>query len=394
MGFRRGLTRAGWIGGVVLGLLALSGCEAPLRSPAATGQIVKVAETTTADGWRYEEFHNLAYPCSISGYQSFVIGTRIGDDPTDPRPLWVRLRGGGSGYFNEAGVAVPDDKIMVQELHTTLRSQIRQPGLVARVLDRQDLGFRGLAVSMCNRDVYGGSQNLDPNNPHPNADGSARRTNGLLSTKAAIQFARNRHETSKFFLHGGSAGSVGTYHVSLALQRQGLPAAGIVADGGIRNDDWEAARLDQDICKSLYGGPEWYEGFSPRVHTELRDPARQPHEMVPSGELTVPIVQVWTHGDPTSCGSLPMACPLPGGPVMMDATDCKNEPLRAAIAAQGPESRSLSIGVCVTRVGSPEGACDVHVSTGGALPNTNDQFPADYLAVIAGWVDDRLADNS
>ena len=392
MGDRRGLTRAGWIGGMVLGLLALSGCETPLNAPVETNQIVKVTETTTADGWRYEEFHNLAYECSISGYHSFVIGTRIGDDPADPRPLWVRLRGGGSGYFNGAGVPVPGPGNMVQETHDTLRGQIRQPGLVARVLGREDLGFRGLAVSMCNRDTYGGVDNLDPNNPHPNEDGSQRRTNGLLATRAAIEFTTARHETTKFFLHGGSAGSAGTYHVSLALERSGSPAAGIVADGGIRNDAWEAARLEQGICTSPYGGPEWYEGFAPRVHWELRPTQGQPHELVAHGGLTVPIAQVWTHGDPTTCGSLPMVCPLASGPVMMDAGDCKNEPLRAVIAAQGPESRSLSMGVCVTRATSPAGACDVHVSTGGNLPNTNDQFPADYLAVIADWVDDRLAD--
>jgi hypothetical protein len=43
-----------------------------------------------------------------------------------------------------------------------------------------------------------------------------------LATKAAIQFARDRFATPKHFLHGGSAGSIGTYSAGWALQQQGL----------------------------------------------------------------------------------------------------------------------------------------------------------------------------
>ncbi len=370
-------------------VLVATGCEVAIDRPGNTTSIEKVDEVVTADGWRYEYFRNLAYPCSLSGHQTFVIGTRLADADSAVRPLWVRMRGGGSGWFAEDGTVKPNKSaIMTEEAFGPMRNRLRQNGLGGRINDHE-AGFRGLSVSMCNRDTYGGSNNPDPNNF--DSEGNQRRTNGLLATKAAIEFTLDRHPTSDYFLHGGSAGSVGTYHVSYAMERQGLPPAGIVADGGIRNDDWEAARLTQGTCSSLYGSPEWYEAFGPRVHSELREPESQPHELVASGSLTVPIVQLWSQGDPTSCSAIEMACPLPGGAVTMGATDCKNEPLRAAIEDQGPDGRSLSLGVCVTNAGS-DLPCDVHVSSRLDLENTNPAHPADYLSVIVDWVDDRLAE--
>src|SRR3954464_12474693 len=32
----------------------------------------------TVDGWQYDFYRNTAYPCSISGYQTFVIGRKVG----------------------------------------------------------------------------------------------------------------------------------------------------------------------------------------------------------------------------------------------------------------------------------------------------------------------------
>src|SRR5690349_13272306 len=70
----------------------------PLSSPGKTANIVP-AGTSTVDGYVWQMFRNLDYPCAISGYQSFAVGTPIGDDPATPKPLWVRMRGGGVGFF-------------------------------------------------------------------------------------------------------------------------------------------------------------------------------------------------------------------------------------------------------------------------------------------------------
>jgi hypothetical protein len=381
---------------VVVAVLVLAGCQAPFDAPGDTTQIVKVDEFVTGDGWRYEYFRNEAYPCSqnnldpdVQGYQTFVIASRVGEPDTAARPLWVFLRGGGSGWIEADGSPFEGGANMREESFGEVRQRLRQPGLMGRIRNHP-AGFRGLAVSMCNRDVYGGANNPDPNNF--DADGNQRATNGLIATTAAIEFTVERHATSSFFLHGGSAGSAGTYHVSSSLQAMGTPPAGIVADGGIRNDAWEAARIDQGICNSRYGGPEWEAKFAPRIHTDLRGPQNQPHELVASGALSVPIVQLWNQGDGTTCRATPMVCPTAGGPVTMGASDCKNEPLRAAIAAQGLASRSLSLGVCVTSVGSSV-PCDVHVTSNRDLPNSNPAHPADYITTIVDWIDARLAES-
>jgi hypothetical protein len=205
---------------VVASLVLLSGCQLAFDAPGQTLLIEKVDEST-ADGWRFEFFRNRAYPCSqpnpdgSTGYQTFVIGTRVGEPDTETRPLWVFLRGGGSGWVEPDGTAFQNGTNMREEPFADVRQRLLQGGLMARVRDHP-AGFRGLAVSMCNRDTYGGSNNPDPNNFTP--EGDQRFTNGLLATKAAIEFTRSRVATSDFFLHGGSAGSAGTYHVAYSME--------------------------------------------------------------------------------------------------------------------------------------------------------------------------------
>ena len=72
----------------------------------------------------------------------------------------------------------------------------------------------------------------------------------------------------------------------------------------------------------------------------------------------------------------------------MGASDCSNEPLRRAIAAQGRASRSVSLGLCVAS-GTP---CGMHIVTSIAGTNTDPHFPADYNQFIMSWVHTRLAD--
>lgn len=85
--------------------LTLAGCV-PLASPGKTGQIEFVASSTSG-GWKWDHYRNLAYPCSINGYQTFVIGTKVGSSNTESRPLWVRMRGGGVGFFDANGDRSP-----------------------------------------------------------------------------------------------------------------------------------------------------------------------------------------------------------------------------------------------------------------------------------------------
>lgn len=374
---------------VVVG--GLSGC---LSAPAKTDQIVKIA-STTIDGWQFDQYRNPAYPCAISGDQTFVIGTRIGSSATDTGPLWVKLRGGGAGWFDADGTPQPSAGNKSEESFQT-QLGFDDKGLTAKVKASPE-GFRLLIVSMCSHDIYAGNDTADPNNPNTTPDGKPRPTTGLTATKAAVQFTTATYPTDDVFLHGTSAGSVGTFGVAWALQQQGIAPAGIVADASVLNQEWQRYVFENGV----QGSPgcekateERGVGVLGRIDPELGDPANQPDHLVGEGRLAVPVMHVWNHGDQNSCGSVPIECPLrDGGTVTLGATDCAHEPLRRAIAALPAGTRSVNLPLCVEG-GDAAVACDRHVVTGiknGV--NTDPASPADYNSAILAWVLARLDDD-
>ena len=168
---------------VALALAALTGCH-PVGEAGKTDQIEFVSSTTT-DGYKFDLYRNLAYPCSISGYQTFVIGTKVGSSDTATRPMWVRMHGGGVGFFDSNGNPQPSAGNKSEESAARLISVVTGAGLPALV--RADpAAFRLVSVSMCNHDIYSGGDQPDPNNPNTLPDGSGRTVNGLFATKAAI----------------------------------------------------------------------------------------------------------------------------------------------------------------------------------------------------------------
>jgi hypothetical protein len=369
-------------------LVAAAACEAPLDSPGRADQIALVS-SATVDGWTFDYYVNRAYPCSISGYQTFTIGTRVGASPTAARPLWVRMRGGGAGWFDEAGNPQPDTANKNQENAKAMRDRLLTGDLMALVRD-DPAGFRLLSVSMCDHDIYSGGDVPDPHNPNTLPDGSPRTVNGLFATKAAVAFAEERYPTSGAILHGTSAGGFGTFSVAWGLQVQGLAPAGLIADSGVLNRQWQLASVAQGLCPST-GSAGGLEGVQARLHSAIVDPANQPDRLVAEGRLTVPVLQVWDRGDRGQCGETPMACPLPdGSTVTMGSVDCMHEPLRAAIAAEGPGSPSLNMRLCVN--GPSGGQCSVHTPTNdpGAV-NVDPAWPADFDPVVMDWVHARLA---
>ncbi len=362
-----------------------------LASPGDTSSIALVS-STTAGGWTYDFYRNSAYPCSISGYQTFVIATKVGSSPTAPAPLWAFLHGGGAGYFDASGAPIPSAGQKSEEGATGLRNRLIYNGLLNSV--RNDAaGFRTLAVSYCSHDVYSGTSSPDPHNPNTWGAGQPRPTTGLYATKAAIQFAQSLYPTTKTFLHGNSAGSVGSVAVAWSMQRQGIPPAGVVADASVVNTDAFAAAFAAGYCTES-NAPDQVAAIAARVNPDLAAPFNEADRLVTSGRLTVPLLHLWNHGDSNTCGSPPITCPVRGGStVVLGLTDCIHEPLRRAIDSQGPTSRSRNLGVCVDSDATPD--CSLHVVTiPVGLTNTDPTAPADYLAAIVDWVHDRLADPS
>lgn len=361
----------------------------PLSTPGDVSRITLIA-SATAGGWRYDTYRNPAYPCSISGYQTFTIGTRTGSSAVRKAPLWTYLHGGGSGYFDPAGTPRPDRGQMTEETPQGQRESLTDSALNARVR-RVSPDARMLAVSMCDRDIYGGVGLPDPNNPNRTPDGRTRTTNGLLATKAAVQFTTRRYRTDDAFLYGTSAGSYGVFHVGYGLEQQGLPPAGIVADSGVLNT---ISREVPGLPAECGRGEEWEAIFPRRLHPGITDGSNDPDQMVSSGRTSLPVLQVWSRNDGGECGAAPMACPLRDGSTRpMGSTDCTHEPLRRAIAAQGPTSRSYSMRLCVSPPGE-RGTCTLHTpTTDPGVVNTLPGEPADFNGKILSWVQQRRADD-
>ena len=172
-----------------------------------------------------------------------------------------------------------------------------------------------LAVSMCNHDIYSGADVPDPNNPNTTPDGEPRTVNGLFATKAAIQYVLDRYPTGDHFLYGTSAGGFGTYSVGWGLERQGIPATGIVADSGVLNVAWQYAVKDDPVCGR--GGEAEVE-LPRRLHPDVMAEGNNPDQLVADGRLTTPVLDVFSIGDPGQCGTKPIACPLRDGSTAHD----------------------------------------------------------------------------
>jgi hypothetical protein len=373
---------------LALAIALLTGCHT-VNEPGKTDKIEFVG-SSVVDGYKFDQYRNLSYPCSIAGYQTFVIGTKVGSSDTATRPLWVRMRGGGVGFFDQNGNPQPSAGNKSEESAATSIGFVKDTGLM-KLVRADAAGFRLVSVSMCNHDIYSGGDNPDPNNPNTLPDGSGRTVNGLFATKAAIQYTLAKYPTSKFFLHGTSAGSAGALSVSWGLQAQGSPPAGTVADSGVVNLEWERARNEQGICDSQRDGAA-LKAIQARLQFQLADPDNEPDKLVSRGDLKVPLVQIWSRADPNVCGATPMSCPLRNGTtVTMGAADCAHEPLRAAIAGLGAGSKSMNLRVCVSPDASP-GSCATHVVTNKDALNTDPGVPADFDAAIMNWVHARLGD--
>ena len=382
--------RLAGVAGLLALVLVLVGCPKPMDQPGDTSAVTLIA-TTTQNGWVYETYRNTAYPCSISGYQTFTVGTRVGQAPTVAKPLWVYLHGGGVGYFSPDGTPQPSAGQKTEENPATQVSNLTK-GLNAQIRS-QTVGYRMLAVSMCNHDIYSGADIPDPNNPNTTPDGEPRTVNGLFATKAAIQYVLDRYPTGDHFLYGTSAGGFGSYSVGWALERQGIPATGIVADSGVLNVAWQYAVKDDPVCGR--GGEAEVE-LPRRLHPDVMAEGNNPDQLVADGRLTTPVLDVFSIGDPGQCGTKPIACPRrDGSTVTMGAVECMHEPMRAAIDAQGAASRSLSLRLCVDPASAPgSGTCATHTPTAKpGLVNSDPAWPADYNAVVLDWVADRRADD-
>ncbi|MGI8939947.1 MAG: DUF4214 domain-containing protein [Iamia sp.] len=382
-------TAVGLSGPVVAAPLP-GGAVRPVGTPGDTSRITLVS-SSTVDGWRYDQYRNPAYPCSVSGENTFTIATRLGTPDDAVRPLWVYLHGGGAGFFAPDGTPQPGTGQMDEENPAQQRGSL-SGGRLNRAIRDAEPGFRMLAVSMCNHDLYGGPDIADPNNPNRTPDGRRRTVNGLFATKAGIQHALQTVATDDYLLYGTSAGSFGSFHVAWGLEEQGIPPTAIVADSGLLFPDWQIA-LSDEPC----GRPQdQLDLLAGRLHPDIVEPANAPAALVADGRLSAPVLDIFSFGDPGQCGKLPITCPLgeDGPEITLGSVECLHEPMRRAFAAQGAGSRSLSMGLCAGPPAAPLDSCAMHTPTNNDNAiNTDPDWPTDFIPPITDWVAERLDDD-
>lgn len=374
---------------VVATMLVAAACVPDPPSPPDTGGIVRVpSQDVRESGWTFEFYENRDRPWAVSGYQTFMIGTEDGSSATTPRPLWVKMHGGGVGWFTPEGVPMPTTGQKTQEDGAKLSKYV--DGGITSLAQRSPEGFRVLVVSMCSHDIYAGTGAADPYNPNPWREGR-RTTNGLVSVVEAIHTTEARYPTTGVVLHGGSAGSAGTFNVALKMQQAGEPPAGIIADSGNVNPLWEQASNDQRTeCDR---GDAGLTLIPMRWDPAFADPGNAPYALISRGDLTVPVMQVYNVADKNTCGNVQIACPLPDGSTpVMNSADCAHRPVRDAILAQNGANHSESFRLCVE--GDDDTVpCDRHVLTHlRSNRNSDPAYPADYEPVILDWAVARLAD--
>lgn len=372
------------------GLPAAAAAQAPLDSAGKVDGI-QLVDTTTQDGFKWDFFRNLDYPCSISGYQTFAVGTAVGSDPSAPAPLWVRMRGGGVGYFDAAGSPQPSAGNKTENDLDTL-TKFAEGNDLNRRINALPVGFRTVSVSMCSHDIYAGGDQVDPNNPNTTPDGGPRHTNGLFATKAAVRYVQEHYPTTRTFLHGTSAGSAGAFSVAYSLQLEDRPVAGYITDSGAANPSNER---DQNAAgTSCARGNEALAAISARIHPDLA--GHPPDVMVGQGLSTSPVFNIWNKNDTNACGDEQLPCTMTDGSTqVLSGSECREARLSEVIRALPPERNSVDMKVCVANNNGPAGNCLRHVVTTVSpanFPNTAPGGPADYNGAIVEWVQQRLAD--
>jgi hypothetical protein len=283
-------------------------------------------DSLVADGqtYRREFYRNTAYRCGRSGFFTFVIIEKSGAHSQEA-PLWAFLHGGGVGYYDRSQTYHGGEGHNDEESKDDLTSHIlpgfdvtpqngsvvysSKPVVVPRRLAQ---GYRLLLPSMCDHDLYGGLGNVYPNDPHWAAQGGDR-VEGLQATLSAILFTAKGnglqgasrlapHPTSYVFLHGGSAGSAGTYHVSAAMARLGMKPNGAILDSYLVNTREEV--LMGHGCTPTNQDPEFsIDSAKEKIGKFLSDPTLYVEATV-SGAFAFPMFDVVGSNDPYCCGGI------------------------------------------------------------------------------------------
>ncbi len=376
--------------------------------------------TRAGTTWTMRAFDNPAYECGADGHHSFVVGHDDQDDLTEERPLLLFLHGGGYGSFDESGNYRPaslahflcgehrhpseycNGRIQCteerrrphpdcppetpecacpEEAVRALVGGFRSAAGLLRMVQESGAGFRYLAVSLCDHDVYSGVGCSDPGNPF----GDDPRTEGLLATRAALAYATELMPTSHVIAYGTSAGGVGVANLAHYMARHGEQLAGVVADSGDVTPNLSA--LAEQGC-IRFADAETTERFVTRTGPYVRDAF--PEDAMVDGSMETPFFLVYSTDD-RAChcnGREQCGIDLDGEEVC--GSSC-SVAYRSAEQAIERHNRGHSYRICVDDPTDPGGPsnCDLHSPTlyeADAVGGDTAHVAGDYNSVIMCWI--------
>lgn len=335
------------------------------------------SQTFAGLNFDFDFYRNTAYECGLSGNYTFMVVNPVNGDETTEAPLWVYLKGGGSGFYDENGDyhAVGDqtedtwnheetfNDLRVNQLQgrTIKNGQPKDITLTRRIQE----GYRVAFVSMCDHDQYTGLGTPYPNNPNAGAE-----VNGMQATMSAVEYTVANYPTTEVFAHGTSAGSVGAYSLAMSFAAEDVHLTGVVADFVISTRQTE---LFEAYPGQGPRQPGWtFEGVAEKqgFYADLSNNA-YPKARIDNGFDEVPLLFVGGTEDPFCFWDLP---PIPEA-ATAGQNNCEwaAQDLIDSIAAQPNSPHQVSN---LAGLG--------HVPTNGVTP-AND--------IVDTFIGDILADN-
>ncbi len=251
----------------IIAVLAVSGCVFPIeRTSDGIRKVQEETRTIMGQEVSLDFYRNEAYDCGKSGKFTFLVIDPLNNDGAEA-PLWVFLRGGGVGYYNEDGTyqggeafennfnTEADLEYLVDTVNNNIFDRDGQPRYFNTLLKRLLEGYRVLVPSLCDHDLHSGTGTEYPNNPND----VVPEVNGLQANMAATQFVATNKElypTTDVFVHGLSAGSVGSYALAYSFAQEGIDLTGAIMDSYLISD-----RLQTLIDREVVTKPNFTAGF-------------------------------------------------------------------------------------------------------------------------------------
>lgn len=279
--------------------------------PYSTGQIRRTEQwrqTLSGVEYLFTGYENPAYECGRTGVFTFTVVERA-DRRGQPAPLWVRLHGGGVGYYLPGGVYLGgeqhNDEESARSLGDTVLRDIGTDGAKDTIVGRRVReGARVVATAMCDHDVRSGLGQPYPNNPH-----HADTVDGALADMAAADAVATGaagvpvRPTTQVFLIGGSAGGYGAWTIAHNLAARGVRLTGAIADAGLmstRQIPLHEARLTPQTRD-----PRWFwQDQAVKIGPYGLQPALAPERVLATG-FAVPFLDVYMDGDGQCAGQYP-----------------------------------------------------------------------------------------